>query len=361
MFLALLTCLALASESAAQSSPADLVDLSLSELLDLEVQLRDRREDPVLEFLSHFSPSYHYVRLTFDGYRNNRKRVSNSALLGPPNGTTYPILQEKIVQEAHSFQLTFHAHERVSFSVMVPWIKQETDHISLVPGFDEFTISSEGVGDVTLTTSVLLLRKDAHAVMLSTGLSFPSGGIREKGHTPAGPGSQLPFTMQLGSGTWDIPIGMGYLGSSQPLPGVGSLSWGVSALGKVRTGRNSRGYRLGDRLLFSSWLRAEPLPWLHPVLKLEAVLWERIRGTDSSFPGPIFPTPVTDPRNFGGERIDVLVGARLKPPDLGDSLLARILEGQAVEFEFGWPVYQSLNGPQPEEDWRVSVGWTQTF
>ena len=120
-------------------------------------------------------------------------------------------------------------------------------------------------------------------------------------------------------------------------------------------------YRLGDRVLLSGWLRAEPLSWLQPMVKIESAIWGRIHGTDSNFPGPIFPTPVADPHNFGGKRVDVLLGVRFRPPDLGDSPLARIFEGQTVEFEFGGPIYQNLNGPQPEEEWRLMVGWTQTF
>ena len=194
------------------------------------------------------------------------------------------------------------------------------------------------VGCLLGVASALLMRRENHALMLSTGVSFPTGGIREKGDTPApGPKNQLPYTMQLGSGTWDIPIGLSYMGSSDPLPWAGPLSWGVGALGKVRTGRNSRGYRLGDRVLITGWLRAEPLPWIHPTVKVEATIWERITGTDKDFPGPIFPTPVADPRNFGGKRVDLLVGARFKPPDLGEAVHHR-------QLVFGLPVFPAHPG-----------------
>lgn len=361
ILLSLLASATFALEAGAQSSPSDLTDMSLSELMDLEVQMRTVDDD-----LSFFDPSrfhlgYTYVRSIFDGYRSGRHRVSNSSLLGPPNGSTYPILQKEIIQQAHLFELTYDVHERVFVNVQVPYIRQSTDHESLVMGFDEFTIKSDGIGDISLTVSGVLYRGDHHSIIAGTGFTIPSGSIRKKGHTPAGPGSQLPYTMQIGSGTWDIPVSLSYRGSSEALPCLGELRWGVSSLAKFRTARNSRGYRLGNRVLISGFVRARPLSWLEPVVKIETQFWGRIHGTDDNFPGPIFPTPVTDPHNFGGTKVSLVVGLRLRAPSLGDGVLAKILGAQAIEADFGRAIYQDLNGPQPEEDWRVSARWTVNF
>ncbi len=38
-----------------------------------------------------------------------------------------------------------------------------------------------------------------------------------------------------------------------------------------------------------------------------------------------------------------------------------ILKGHRVAAEFHLPVRQSLNGPQPETDWILTVGWQKSF
>ena len=139
------------------------------------------------------------------GLRDGTGPVDNVDLLGPPNNTTYPILQTKIVQEVHLFRTAYDVNQRLSATVVLPFIQQLTDHVSLVPGYKDFTITSKGIGDMSLSLSGLVHQGARDSVTTNGGISVPTGSITEKGNTPAGPGSQLPYTMQLGSGTWDIP------------------------------------------------------------------------------------------------------------------------------------------------------------
>ena len=59
-----------------------------------------------------------------------------------------------------------------------------------------------------------------------------------------------------------------------------------------------------------------------------------------------------NPRAQGGSRLDLGPGINVALPRLGRQNLA---------FEATWPVYQSLNGPQLEEDWRLTAGWRWAF
>ena len=64
------------------------------------------------------------------------------------------------------------------------------------------------------------------------------------------------------------------------------------------------------------------------------------------------PTARTDLR--GGQVLELLGGINLLLPlgPLGDNRFA---------IEFGKPVYQRLDGPQLERDWRVVIGWQKAF
>lgn len=352
----------------AQSSPADLTDLSLSELMDVDIERQSPRTTSRLTNQHgrwHFR--YSYIRKKFNGYRDGTHQVSNEAVLFRPGEVrtkrNFPVLPTEIIQEAHTADVSFDVTNALAVSLVIPYLRQSTDHISIVPGFDKFNISSSGIGDLSLSTSYALWRAERQAVRVSAGMSFPTGSIHERGDTPRAPGNQrLPYTMQLGSGTYDVLGSLHYNGYFQPFPWVGPLSWGGQLFGKIRTGKNSRGYRLGDMLILSTWLQAKPFSWLEPSVKLVTQFWGRIDGQDGALlvPGPFpFPAPVTNPNFFGGTKISILAGVRLSWPTgfLKDSFIARLLRQHSIEIEVGPPIYQSLNGPQPEEDLWLSLSW----
>ncbi len=57
-------------------------------------------------------------------------------------------------------------------------------------------------------------------------------------------------------------------------------------------------------------------------------------------------TPLWDPRNYGGKKINAAVGIQWQPFPL-----------HVVELDLGVPLYQDLNGPQLEEDYSVVFSW----
>ena len=347
----------------AQSVPSDLADMNILELRQLDVRARAlpgvTPADP-----ERFHLAYRRVRSTFEDYRDGTKTLDDSDLIGPPNGTTYPILQDRIIQVVHSFEAGYDITRRLSIHLAVPYIYQRSEHHSIAggPNFSEFSIESQGMGDLTLLGSYLAYEGESHSVTISPGVSFPTGSILEKGDTPLpGTENQLPYTMQLGSGTWDLVLGTGYQGNGPAFGWTGPLYWGAQVLGKIRTGQNSRGYRLGNRLLTSTWLGASPSTWIEPTVNLESQLWGRIDGNDEDFPGPIFPTPVADPDNFGGNKLTLMGRVALRFPELPDGAFYAFLSRQAFFIEYGRPVYQSLNGPQPEEESRLTFSWSMDF
>jgi hypothetical protein len=61
------------------------------------------------------------------------------------------------------------------------------------------------------------------------------------------------------------------------------------------------------------------------------------------------PTPDADPRNYGGQRLDGLIGASL-------------LKGPvSIGIEGGIPLYQNLNGLQLKNTWSLNLGLQVMF
>jgi len=340
------------SAALAQSSPSDLTDASLADLLQMDVdQWRGEEKKP------KFSFDYTYLRSAFKGHRRGTKQVSDDEVLFDPasgeprTATNFPVMQTEIDQTAHFFKPGWQIDDRIGVSVSVPIIRQSSDHVSIVPGYDSFAIASSGIGDVQLAGQFIALSHEKAQLSTSIGLSIPVGSIDKQGDTPRAPGDQqLPYTMQIGSGTWDVPLSASYSGTSVSLP----LNWQVEVAGRVRLGRNARGYRLGHRARGSGTLGFRVAEWLEPRLTASAIYWERIQGQDDDLmvPGDFpFPTAVTDPALFGGEKLS-----------LGGGLVVGIpgstgrLSYQRLVLQLSLPVLQSLNGPQPQESYTVSTG-----
>lgn len=353
----------------AQTSPVDLPDLSLSDLL--KVRIADAGDAPGkgMAAVSRLQLQYDYIRNQFEGYRSSTHGVALSSLLAtgaPPGPGRFPVLPTRIVQQAHTFTLSYEVLDDTVLSLVVPTIKQHTDHISIVPGFAAFRIASDGLGDVAASASRRFWQSPAGQFHATAGISAPTGSIDEKGDTPRSPPGgrdQLPYTMQLGSGTWDVLLDVGYRGrvgdGRQHLSWLGTVDWGIYMNGKLRTGRNDRDYRLGHVFNASVWVLSEPLNWLRSKLELQATVWGRIRGEDKelkvgSGAAAFFPAPVTNPDLFGGERLNLVFGVEFgkhRAPATG--FLDNLLHAN-TSLEFGFPVYQRLNGPQVEQEWHLS-------
>lgn len=342
----------------AQSPPTDLTELNIEEILALHIIGRsgEETEDP-----RRWSIGYRYVYVQFDGNRDGTDDLSVEDVIFRP-GTedrtvdNFPVVPLKICQKAHLFDVTYDMANQWSLSLLLPFVRQETDHVSIVPNFDQFIISSEGIGDIGVSASRPVWKAESYQVMANVGLSLPTGSIDEKGRTPrdAAMDTQLPFTMQIGSGTFDLAPSLSFVGAES------RLSWGGELRAKIRLGENDRDYRLGNRFSIAGWLKTKPRPWLEPSVKLGFHTWGRIHGEDKELKVPVppefpFPAAVTDPSKFGGDKLVATLGVSFSAPD------DHMLEHQSLQLDWGGPVYQSLNGPQPKEVWRFRGGWKGRF
>jgi len=349
-----------------QTPPVDLTNLSLGDLLNAKIirsysdhaAFKTGGQDTPLGYLdsSRFHFSTNYINVRFDGYMDGTKDLSFGEVLfsgGTRTDKNFPIVPTVIQQEATQFKTAYTLSEQITLSLSIPYIRQSSEHISKKVGFEEFTIVSEGLGDIETAISWFKKLDKNNHLLLSLGVSLPTGSIDETGDTPSpGPDNQLPYTMQLGSGTYDIKPSIHYFGSA------GNWTYGADLNLTLRTGKNDRDYRLGNVYQSSIWTRYALTDWLEPSIRINGVVWDEISGKDPALPydsvNDLYPAAVVKPDNFGGTKLLALVGLRLKDP-------RGRLENTFLEFEAGTPFYQKLNGPQPSEDWRFSASLVLSF
>ncbi len=333
-------CLLAPLQSIAQSTPTEFAEMSLHELFSLSMYEAGQKNP-----MSAWSLSYQYKTAKFEGYLDGTQSLGFNEVLGPPTNKTFPVLPTTITQTAHiytvGYQFTDHWQGRLS----VPYIKQKTDHLSLVPGYSAFTIETDGIGDVVISASHNL---HSESWLLSVGISLPSGSIDEEGDTPREPGNQqLPYTMQLGSGTYDIPIELTYQNKSAP-----NLSLSLAAT--VRTGTNDRNYRLGNNYSLTGRYDVNLFSKIEGYAGLTLQSSESIHGEDETLKvgdsPPIYPASICNPDLYGGKKIKARLGASWQVSD-----------DYRISAEFGKPVYQDLNGPQPKEKWRAAFSIAKSY
>ena len=319
----------------AQTSPTALAELSLEELIQVEIivdgSMEDRPAPPP------WTVAYRYVQRSFDEYRKGTDAASFAEILD-----LFPVVPTTIRQEAHLLELTRRTHGRAQLSLLVPFIRQTTDHIRRTGA--PFTLESQGIGAPLLSVTARPWQWGPQLLHLSVGVSLPLGSIDETGPTPRGPGTQLPYTMQIGSGTYDLETSL-TLSRRRGRHGLGARLFS-----EIHLGRNDHDYSLGDRWLLSGWWRGHFESRWQPSFEVHVERWSRIDGFDAALDPNI--APVADANFFGGRRIDAVAGLRyaLDPSDR-----------HTVEITVGVPLYQSLHGPQPERDWEISGGWQLHF
>ena len=289
--------------------------------------------------------SYRLMQMEMAGSRVGTEAIPDQEVVDV-GGHGFSITPTKMPMTMHMFGVMVAPVDRVTFMAMVPLVQSNMSH--LARNGNTFDTESGGLGDVKLTALIKLAdvgRSRAHAGL---GVSLPTGSIEETDVTPASAPneSQLPYPMQVGSGTVDVLPSLTYLGQSD------RFGWGLQGSGVIRTGETSRGYTLGNRGEATGWASVLISDLLSGSVRLTGSAWDNIDGQDPVYAGAVamrmVPTVFTDLR--AGERVDLGVGANVMVPD------ASPLHGLRVAAEVSVPVYQRLAGPQLETDLVVMVG-----
>ncbi len=209
---------------------------------------------------------------------------------------------------------------------------------------------SQGAGDTMLMTKTLLYADDylvpTSQVSLLLGVSLPTGSINqdEKGQI-------LPYSMQLGSGTFDPFIGILYEGSSSP------LWWGANVSYLARAYENYKSYNLGDEYRCDLYGMYQARHNLVGELQIKGKYVGDIEGEAREIeqdgdghmkmmgkPMKPFMSNQFDPDNYGGSTVDLTAGIQWQP-----------FHNHILNAQFSFPLFQNLHGTQLERDFTASI------
>ena len=135
---------------------------------------------------------------------------------------------------------------------------------------------------------------------------------------------------------------------------------GAQASGVVRLeSENDNGYRFGHQFEVLGWAGYDVNPWLGLNAGLSYQYTGRLKGdqqdvgTTGPMPG-LRSVPTAFGENYGGERLDLILGINLLAPD-------GPLAGHRLALDLRLPLWQDLNGYQLETDTTLTIGWQKAF
>ena len=284
--------------------------------------------------------SYRYMFMAMDGNRDGNNRLGTSDVLN-----NFMVSPTDMDMQMHMLGVMYAPSNNLTLMGMIPYIDKEMNHVTRTGAM--FTTKTDGIGDIKLTALYKFYETSDNHFHINAGISFPTGSIDEKGDTPMGQNVQLPYPMQLGSGTLDLLPGITYLGQKN------NWSWGSQFHVVVRIGENDNDYTLGDRFTLTGWVIRSWNEWLSTSARLDGQVWGDIEGSDPNIASVNMMgmriVPTADPGLRSGERIDMLFGIELSAPK------GKFRNGR-LTVEGGFPVYQCLDGPQLETDWLLTAG-----
>ena len=287
--------------------------------------------------------SYRFMMMHMEGMRDGTSRLSTQDVFD----RGFAVSPKEMDMSMHMIGVMWAPVDRVTLMAMVPYIEKKADLVT-APGTmprmmrgESFRMRSSGWGDTTVSAIVPVHETAASRTHLNLGVSLPTGSVNEK--DAMGP---MPFSMQTGSGTYDLKPGATYAMYRD------AIYWGVQASGTVRLDDNRHGYTFGDGAQTTSWITYGLRDWISVSGRIRYEWMDSIDGDDKRLMERH--APAADPKNYGGQWLEAGVGLTLRVP-------RGVLQGHRVATELLWPVYQDLNGPQMERDYTLVVGWQKAW
>jgi hypothetical protein len=312
------------------------------------------------EFRFKLNPSY----MRMDGLASGTHDLDAASLLGSPGAGLYMAVPDSMDMTMVNLSAGYSFTDDFFAGLMFMWMDKRMDMtfntaMATATGQPGYTMTSQGMGDTMLMTKYRLFADDplipTRQASLLVGVSLPTGSINEKnGDHPLAvrKGESLPYGMQLGSGTFDPTLGLLYQGSASP------WWWGANVTGTWRLYDNPRNYRLGNRqgldLYAMRQFRADALWDVQVNAAHEGDIGGVMDDYASGASGHATPgdptsgpmTPLWRTTSYGGTKVHATAGLQWQPRQF-----------QILDLAFQVPVYQNLNGPQLQDDWRVMLTW----
>lgn len=283
--------------------------------------------------------SYRYMTMQMNQiYRGTDSIPSNMSSTG------YMMSPREMTMEMHMLGLMYAPTDQLTLMGMIAYHYKDMS-MANAAGNQASTMKSSGIGDTSIGGLYQLLDRDKSKVHVGLSISLPTGSTNKSVSSapmPAAIGRDLPYTMQLGSGTVDLSPSITYHYHHDH-----STSFGSQIKSTIVNGTNDEGYSLGNSISLTAWASRAISPGLAINTRINVSAWSGISGTQTNGLHSMNPamSSAADPANSGGQKTDLFVGLNYISP-----------HGLRLATEIGKTLYQDLEGTQLGSDWSLMLG-----
>jgi hypothetical protein len=289
--------------------------------------------------------TYKFMHMNMNGLRDGTTNVDSGSVGFMRNKPyEYMMIPTSMTMDMHMLMVMYGITDRLTVMAMASYLDNKMDMLMdmgpMKPITQESPMRTSGIGD----TEIRGMYKINKYLVGSLGVSLPTGSIEEEFETMHMT-FRAPYDMQLGSGTYDLKPAITF----NMLSDDAKWNWGAQAMYTAHLGKNDNDWSYGDNLKATGWLQRAMGP-LTSWLRLAYTNTGRIRGEDPEIRkinhpamGMGAPMPDADPDNYGGQRLDGLIGISFTQGAF------------SLGVEGGIPFYQNLNGLQLKTDWVLNA------
>ncbi|WP_299553716.1 transporter [Seonamhaeicola sp.] len=280
--------------------------------------------------------SYRYMTMDMRQLRQGTDDVTNAAA-----HANYMVAPQDMIMNMHMLGAMYAPSDKITLMVMANYLENDMN-LQMRSGM-RFATNTSGLGDITVGALYSLFNKNRQAMHAQVAAIIPTGSIEAKDVTPMSMGNavQLPYPMQLGTGSFGAKLGLTYLGQCD------KFSWGHQLTGNINVNDNDQDYKFGNQYKLNNWVAAKAGDNLSVSVRLEGVLIDEINGT-SDLLNPMMVT-TADIANSGGTFINSGFG-------LNYIINNGSLKGLRFAAECSTPLYQDLNGIQLKQNYNLTFG-----
>ncbi|WP_233199038.1 MULTISPECIES: transporter [Pirellulaceae] len=285
---------------------------------------------------------YKFQKMFMDGNRYGTQQVSDVAALDV-TGIPFMATPTRMDMNMQMLHVMYGATDNVTLYLMPMWMELTMDHMRR--NGTTFTTYNEGFSDLRFGALFLLYDTESTDWIFNFGMSAPTGNIHgtTTAASPMGAETQMPYPMQLGSGTFNFRPGITYKKYWD------MASTGVQLQTNLPVGENYRDYTVGNEYQLNWWFARRVGEQMSFSFRTEGLWRENYGG-----PGD----PQLNPNMISTARTDMRGGFWF---NLGIGGIYQFCDGSRLNVELVRPVYQDLDGVQLETDFQMFASWSKAW
>ena len=264
----------------------------------------------------------------------------------------FDVAPSAMVTQGFAVDLLWGLNDKITMTATGRFAQKTMDHLASLDGqsyaYLFYQTQAAGLQDVKVNALYAMLNRGDLRFHLHGGVSIPLGSIDTDDVTPfSDPNpTQLPYSQQLGSGTFDLTPGFTFNIQNK------KASLGLQSKATIHLGENDRGWTLGNLYQGDMWAGLKTSDWSSVSVGARYASWGNVEGFDEDLnPNE---SPAHNTLTQAGWRVDLPVGINFVMPE-GQ------FAGHRLGVEFILPIHQDLDGPQLKHSWSIAAGWSMDF